>query len=95
MSGKVIGWIVVALVVVIGAWYLWSMNSGAGAPPATVPSTQTTDQTQGTSASNSVPDTSDAALDQDAASIDTQLQAASTDSNTAASFSDTQVAQTE
>jgi|GEM_PF-6402960 hypothetical protein len=94
--GKIIGWIVVALVVIAGVWYFINMSSGGAAPAATAPTSQTSaQQAQPTAAQQQAADTSDAGLNQDAASIDTQLQAASADSNSAASFNDTPVQQTE
>jgi hypothetical protein len=84
---KLIAWLVAIIVVVGGVWYFWSR--GSASPVSTGTSSS---QTQGTSQNA---DTSDAALQQDSASIDTQLQGASADSDSAASFSDTPVQQTE
>jgi len=94
MSTKVIAWAIAVIVVVLGAWYFLSRPSATSAPStATSDQAESQEQASGTQATST--DTSDAALDQDAASIDTQLQAASTDSSSASSFSDTPVQQTE
>ena len=93
MSTKVILGVVVALALAAGAWYLWSGSSSQGSMTSQSSDMQQNTNTQDTSRTSA--DTSDAALLQDAVSIDAQLQAASSDSSAAGSFSDTQVAQTE
>jgi hypothetical protein len=98
MSKTAIAWVAVVLVVLGGILYFWSQSSVS---PSVQPAggTQTQDTTPASNAmqgsTQTSADTSDAALQQDAASIDTQLQGASTDSNAAGSFNDTPVQQTE
>ena len=94
---KVLTWIVVIVVVLGGLWYVFgrssnSMPSTEGTPTAQAPEANGTTAMGSASASS---DTSDAALNQDSAAFDTQLQAANTDASSASSFSDTPVQQTE
>ena len=89
---KVITWVVIAVVVVGGLWYFLK-NPSSSAPAATT-QTQTQTPAQNTVAQQAPVDTSDAALTQDAASLDAQLQAAS-DASASAGQADTPVVQTE
>ena len=96
MTTKSIAAIVIVIAVIAGVWYMVS-KGGAQQPAA-----QDTNSAINNPAPVAQPlptpppaDVSDSGLANDAAQIDTQLQAASADANTAASFSDTPVAQTE
>lgn len=99
MSKIFIG-IVVAVVILAGAWYVWSQTQASlGVAPtqsagAELPQTgqQPSAQEKATSQA-SVSNTSD--LDAGLSSIDTQLQGASSDTSSAGSFNDTPVQQTE
>ncbi len=91
-------WIIAVLVVAVLAWLLWWSGWLSGKKPAMAPattsvatSTAPAAPTNGMSASN---DDSDAAITQDTAAIDTQMQAYGTDtSNVDSSMNDKEVAQ--
>ena len=92
----------ILVLVVLGAlglgWYAWRRNAGVQEGAQTSqqvpqPSTNTAGAPPGSGISGS--GSSDTALDADLNLMDTQLQAASADSASAQSFSDTPVAQTE
>jgi|GEM_PF-6717093 len=89
-SSKTIGIIIVLVIIALGIWLMTRKSSddtGAMAPYSDTSSTGDTGTTASTDASSSAgisSDSSDAALDQDSAAIDAQMQGLSSD-NAAAS----------
>lgn len=93
-TGKMVAIGAGALVLIAGAWY-------ALARPAAAPgeesgsATTSAEEERAAMEARQKGDTSDAALERDAAAIDVQLQAAASDSDSAQSFNDAPVQQTE
>lgn len=89
---KLLIWLAGILIVVAGVWYFFGRQHNDTTVPAYSDATSAQSQSVAEGQSS---DTSDAAMQGDVASIDTQLQGASADANSAASFNDAPVAQTE
>jgi hypothetical protein len=90
---RIIIWLVVIIVIALGVWYFWSGSNNA---PVSQTSTAPSSATTGTQTTPASGGTSNAALNQQSASIDAQLQGASSDSASVdQSLNDKPVTQTE
>ena len=95
---KMILWIIGILIIVAGAWYVWNQSQTGAAPSGSSYSQETSPSSQSSSGEDqgtAISGPSDADLQADLDSIDTQMSAASESSASASSFNDTPVAQTE
>ena len=98
MSTKAIVWIIIILLVILGVWYFWSaQNSPLPASEQTSGISQTTSgESQGSSEQNISSGDSNADLTADLNAIDSQTNAANSDSASVdQSFNDQPVQQTE
>ena len=94
--GKILMWIVIIIIVALGAWYFLANSAGSTATPAenTMPTATQSTETMPSGSSLPTSDSSDASLKADAAVIDTHMQAASNDSAAVEqSFNDKPVSQ--
>lgn len=80
-TSKIVLGIAVVVIVLIGAYFIWHRTASA---PETTGQAQGTGSPEETTTLPSGSNTSDAAIDQDLTSIDTQIQAVDTDNASAA-----------